>query len=99
MALAKVFPKHHPRAGEPTHFADKIRKGEKIHTIRTNFPYWEKKIKKIQEGNAQLIIFEWEGKPYRSKQKNLYIITKDRYTEQVKVIMLMVNLLKSVFSY
>ena len=78
MALAKVFPKSHNRAGEPTNFADKIREGEKIHTIREGFSKWESKIKKIQEGKAQLVIFEWEGKPYRSKQKDLYIITKDR---------------------
>lgn len=40
----------------------------KIHTIRANFPLWEKRIAQIQNGEAVLSIRQWTGKPYRSKQ-------------------------------
>lgn len=32
----------------------------KIHTIRANFPLWEKRFKKIDSGEAVLVIFYWE---------------------------------------
>ena len=40
----------------------------KLHTIRANYPLWEKRIKDIQEGHAVLSVRQWSGKPYRSKQ-------------------------------
>ena len=39
----------------------------KLHTIRANYPLWEKRIKDIQEGHAVLSVRQWSGKPYRSK--------------------------------
>ena len=72
LAISKYFPKHHPRAGEETLFAESIRIGKKIHTIRDNYEYWAKRIKDVQDGKAVLVLFEWEGKPYRSKQKELF---------------------------
>lgn len=36
----------------------------KLHTIRTNYERWEKRIKAIQEGKAELSIRQWKGRPY-----------------------------------
>jgi hypothetical protein len=49
----------------------------KIHTIRTNYKLWEKRIREVQEGNAVLSIRQWSGKPYRSKQTTILNLTKD----------------------
>lgn len=49
----------------------------KIHTIRTNYKLWEKRIHEVQEGNAVLSIRQWSGKPYRSKQVVIANLTKD----------------------
>ncbi len=43
----------------------------KIHTIRANFPLWEKRIAQIRNGEAVLSIRQWTGKPYRSKQTEI----------------------------
>lgn len=75
--LSKVFPKGHRREGEPTGFKEKLISGEKIHTIRTNFPLWEKRIKEVKEGNACISVRQWEGKPYRSKQIEIARLTKE----------------------
>lgn len=48
-----------------------ILNGGKLHTIRDNFPLWEKKIAQIQNGEAVLSIRQWTGKPYRSKQTEI----------------------------
>jgi len=48
-------------------FEQKIKSGEKKHTIRQNFPLWEKRAKKINAGLAVLSLRKWTGKPYRSK--------------------------------
>ena len=65
------------RKGEETHFKDKFLSGEKIHTIRANYPLWEKRIKEVQEGKAILSIREWSGKPYRSKQVVIKNLTRE----------------------
>ena len=49
----------------------------KIHTIRTNYDFWEKRIREVQEGRAILSIRQWSGKPYRSKQVVIANLTKD----------------------
>ena len=49
----------------------------KIHTIRSNFPLWEKRIKEVQNGRAMLSLRQWEDKPYRSKQRIICNLTKD----------------------
>jgi hypothetical protein len=40
----------------------------KLHTIRTNYPIWEKRIGEVQAGQAVLSVRQWTGKPYRSPQ-------------------------------
>lgn len=68
ITLSKHFLKGHPKAGQFTNFKEKFLAGEKIHTIRNNYPLWEKRIKEVQEGRAILSIREWIGVPYRDKQ-------------------------------
>lgn len=73
ITLSKRFLNGHPKAGKPTMFKEKFIAGEKIHTIRGNYPLWEKRIKEVQEGKAILSIREWIGVPYKEKQ----VIIKD----------------------
>ena len=75
LMLSEVFPKMHIRAGEPTGFRGKFLSGKKIHTIRANYPLWEKRIKEVQEGQAVLSIRQWTGKPYCSKQVEIAKLT------------------------
>ena len=49
----------------------------KLHTIRANYPLWEKRTKEIQEGRAVLSIRQWAGKPYRSKKVEIGRLTAD----------------------
>lgn len=49
----------------------------KIHTIRANYPLWEKRIAQIQNGEAVLSIRQWTGKPYRSKQVEIARLTAE----------------------
>lgn len=75
--LSEFFPKIHPKAGEPTHFFKQIEKGLKIHTIRSNYDLWIKRIESVQRGEAVVSLRAWSGKPYRSKQIEKQLITKD----------------------
>lgn len=75
ITLSKYFLATHKRAGEKTNFKEKFLSGEKIHTIRANYPLWEKRIKEVQEGRAVLSIRQWIGKPYRSKQIEIATLT------------------------
>lgn len=84
ITLSKRFPAKHGRAGEPTHFWEKFIKGRdnysciyrdfwentisKIHTIRANYPLWEKRIAEVERGEAYLSIRQWSGRPYHSPQ-------------------------------
>lgn len=47
----------------------------KLHTIRANYPLWERRIRDIQEGNAVLSVRQWTGKPYCSKQIEIARLT------------------------
>lgn len=47
----------------------------KIHTIRANYFLWEKRIEKVQNGDAILSIRQWSGKPYASKQIRIKDLT------------------------
>ena len=49
----------------------------KIHTIRTNYKFWSKRIAEIQNGNAVLSVRYWSGKPYNSKQVEICQLDKD----------------------
>lgn len=47
----------------------------KIHTIRANYPLWEKRIKEVQDGVACISLREWTGKPYASPQAEIRRLT------------------------
>lgn len=49
----------------------------KIHTMRANYPLWEKRIAEVEQGEACLSIRQWTGKPYRSKQVEIARLTKE----------------------
>jgi len=74
ITLSKTFPAWHPRKGEPTEFLEKFLNGQtgkgnaKLHTIRANYPLWEKRIREVQNGKAVLSVRQWSGRPYASKQ-------------------------------
>lgn len=68
ITVSRFFPATHPRKSEPTGFVEKILAGEKIHTIRGNLEYWQKRLQKVGEGKAYISLRYWEGKPYNSKQ-------------------------------
>lgn len=88
ITLSRYFPVKHSKAGEPTQFRNAFNAGQvfnrgsgglyvrpKLHTIRANYPLWEKRIKEVQEGNAVLSVRQWTGKPYRSKQVEIARLT------------------------
>lgn len=75
LTLSKVFPKTHKRAGEETKFETYCLLGIKKHTIRANYPLWEKRIAEIQQGKAVLSVRQWTGMPYRSKQVEIARLT------------------------
>ncbi len=75
LTLSEFFPKTHSKAGMPTHFKETFLNREKKHTIRANYPLWEKRIKEVQEGKAVLSVRQWSGKPYCSKQVEITRLT------------------------
>ena len=50
---------------------------EKLHTIRANYPLWKKRIDEVSAGEAELVLYEWTGKPYQSKTRELFRFGKD----------------------
>lgn len=51
--------------------------GRKIHTIRGNYALWKKRIGEVNRGEACISLREWSGKPYRSQQREIAILTAD----------------------
>ena len=49
----------------------------KLHTCRSNYELWAKRVKEIQEGKAILSIRYWSGKPYNSKQVEICQLDKN----------------------
>lgn len=77
LILSKTFPKYHPRAGQATNYYKKALDQKKLHTIRGNYPLWKKRIEKVNAGEACISVREWTGKPYNSKQKELFELQKN----------------------
>ena len=77
ITFSREFPSTHKRSGEETGFVEKIMSGNKIHTIRKNYDFWEKRFRKINKGEACLSLRYWSGKPYRSKQVEFLRLTKE----------------------
>jgi hypothetical protein len=72
LTISEKFPKTHPKSGEPTNFLLSIKYYDKIHTIRGNYDLWSKRFEKINAGEAVLSVRVWEGKPYNSKQREIF---------------------------
>lgn len=72
LTVSEKFPKTHPKSGEPTNFPLSIKHYDKIHTIRGNYDLWAKRFEKINAGEAVLSVRVWEGKPYNSKQREIF---------------------------
>lgn len=72
LTVSEKFPKTHPKSGEPTNFPLSIKHYDKIHTIRGNYDLWAKRFEKINAGEAILSVRVWEGKPYNSKQREIF---------------------------
>lgn len=73
LTVSEKFPIYHPKAGEPTDFVKKIARMEKIHTIRANYELWKKRADKINAKKAILSVRVWTGKPYQSKQREVFV--------------------------
>ena len=76
LTVSEFFPKTHPKAGLPTGFINAISAGTKIHTIRANYELWLKRAEKINKGEAVLSVRCWTGKPYKSKQREVFAFEK-----------------------
>jgi hypothetical protein len=76
LTVSELFPKGHIREGEETGFVKKISAFDKIHTIRGNCDLWHKRAEKINAGKARLSVRIWSGKPYRSKQREVFEFDK-----------------------
>lgn len=70
--ISEYFPKGNSEAGKPTGFPLAIKHYEKLHTIRGNYSLWKKRFVEINAGKAILSIRIWSGKPYQSKQLELF---------------------------
>lgn len=82
LVVSRVFPTTHKRAGEETWFVESIKHNlrmecdipfpsGKIHTIRSNYEFWKKRIKQVQKGEAILSIRYWSGKPYHKDDNGI----------------------------
>ena len=77
--LAKQFPSHHYKKGDPTQFYGKCLAGTKIHTIRINAKLWASRIDEVNAGRAIISVREWSEKPYASPQQELFQMHKCGY--------------------
>ena len=73
LMIAKNFLAYHKRAGQATDFEIKIKDKDKVHTIRPNYEKWKEKIEEVKSGKAELVLKQWEGRPYHSTPNKLSI--------------------------
>lgn len=66
------------KANKPSDFAEKVKTGRKLHTIRGNFEYWDKKIAKMKETGGVLSVRQWSAAPYRSPQEVIIEVPADK---------------------
>ena len=77
LMIAKKFLAYHTKKGLPTDFEMKIKSKDKVHAIRANYELWKKKINEVKSGKAELVLKQWSGLPYRTKQEKIFIYDKD----------------------
>ena len=73
LMIARNFLAYHKKAGQSTEFEAKIKDKEKVHTIRPNYEKWKEKIEEVKSGKAELVLKQWEGRPYHSTPNKLSI--------------------------
>ena len=73
--LSRLFPIYHKRKGQKTHFAESLKGGRKIHTIRANYDRWKHNLDKVIAGEFSLSIREWSGRPYNSLQREIVSVS------------------------
>lgn len=71
----KITTKHFPMAIKLQSGVYRIITSRKLHTIRSNYQLWARRIAEIQAGRAVLSVRQWSGKPYRSKQIEIALLT------------------------
>jgi hypothetical protein len=74
--VSKLFPSNHPAKGKETLFKTKILNYSKIHTIRKNYKYWEKRLSAVNEEKGYLSLRQWKAQPYYSKSEEFKILYK-----------------------
>ena len=72
ITISEKFPSSHLRVGEPTDFVKSIERFIKRHTIKSNYDYWKTRLDEVAAGKAYLSVRTWTGKPYNSKQREVY---------------------------
>jgi len=82
LTVSQKFPTTHKKSGKSTGFPLAIKHYDKIHTIRGNYDLWAKRFEKINAGMAILSVRIWEGKPYASKQLEIF---KYNYTHKIGI--------------
>ena len=87
--MSQHFLSKHSRAGQPTDFAHLFENGQhlkpaglevcrhKIHTIRSNYPLWKKRIDEVTNGESVLSVRQWTERPYFSPQTKLADLTAE----------------------
>lgn len=70
--ISQTFPKTHNRHGQKTGFVKSISDKIKLHTIRGNYAFWEKRFEKIKKGEAYLSVRVWKGEPYKSNHVEVF---------------------------
>lgn len=80
--LSKTFFAGHFREGQQTEFRAKVEGATKIHTIRSNYPYWEEKIGRAVFTGGVLSVRQWTAAPYRSRQEEIAVIPADTVAVQ-----------------
>ena len=72
LMLSKYYPEWHSCKGNKTHFYDKVMAGVKLNTYRVCSENWKNKAFEVYNENAVISVRQWSGKPYASKQIELF---------------------------
>lgn len=83
--LSRKFMQGHSKAGEPTHFEERLKDGQKIHTIRANYYWWKHNIDKLKSGNFRISIRQWQERPYNSKQIEVATVADEAAVDVQKI--------------
>lgn len=85
------------KTATPSGFAEKVRSGSKKHTVRSNYPYWQKKIAALKEQGGFLCLRQWSDKPYRSSQETIIEVPAEMVEVQPLVMKRTINGIKAYY--